>query len=81
MSVLQAYEKLGPEARRLHREYLDARRAWHEAGRRHFEAEVDYRHGRGTREQMEAAGRAVEAAYNAMKAAQASAAHAERDPR
>ena len=78
MSVLQAYEKLGPEAQRLHREYLQARQEWHAAGRRHFDAEVAYHHGRGTREQMEAAGRAVLSAYDAMKEAQARAAHAER---
>jgi uncharacterized membrane protein len=74
----QAYQSLGPEATRLHRAYLAARRAWNEA--RHARTAAWYALTDGTisTADYQAAMARARDAYEAMRTAQTAAAHAER---
>lgn len=76
--VLQAYEKLGPEATRLHKVYLAARREWKAARARMLD--LWFKAGRTELEEIEydAITRETGRLYDAMRAAQSAAAHSPR---
>ncbi len=78
MPTLQAYEKLGPVAARLHQDYLEARRDWRAAVDAQWAAYDALKSGVATEQELQAAIARTHEAHAAMKQAQSRAAHAER---